>query len=395
MSIDPFLYLRALACLAIIWTHVQPSFDSGTWLVIHGVDFSSLAYPNPFAAVFIFFLLSGYDIGYGFATGRYVMPFPSLLLFYFNRIIRIVPLYYFCIFVSVMYFYRDIPIPHDVLFRLLTFTANDSTRLPVLFPYAIVSTEMQFYILAPLLFVMVNAVVKKVPIVITGIAVLLLGIGIRYGLLSLGLVESAPEWTKNVYTTLYGNIDIFLAGMLISLGVSIYRQTKVIHIKTPVAIGGLASVVLFWYVWSGNLYYTYPFYPMSSYLRNMMLFVLPLSTIVIIGICLFFAGITRRWSPVVHYPPEIVKRLFFPKQTLNSLGILSYGIYLWHWPIMDRLFYRNDIQPGIVFTIYRFGIVFGLTLCLSIFSYAFIEYPFSGLKQWVHSLPDRVQKRTG
>lgn len=54
--------LRGLACLAIIWFHLRPP----TWLSINGINLSFITAPSGTLAVYIFYLLSGYTIGYGF-----------------------------------------------------------------------------------------------------------------------------------------------------------------------------------------------------------------------------------------------------------------------------------------------------------------------------------------
>lgn len=87
---DPVLTVRALACITIIWTHIYPSIPER----IAGNLLTPLFHPNASAAVFIFYFISAYGIGYRFASGKYTYSARSILGYYVNRILRIVPLYF-------------------------------------------------------------------------------------------------------------------------------------------------------------------------------------------------------------------------------------------------------------------------------------------------------------
>jgi peptidoglycan/LPS O-acetylase OafA/YrhL len=59
-QLDPFLALRGLACLVVVFYHVAPPRN---FIGYQNYDFSWILFGHGYAAVLVFFCLSGYLMG--------------------------------------------------------------------------------------------------------------------------------------------------------------------------------------------------------------------------------------------------------------------------------------------------------------------------------------------
>lgn len=354
-TVDPLLTVRGILCIAIIWFHVRPS----TWLVLNGINLSFITAPSGTLAVYIFYLLSGYTIGYGFFSGKYTLSLKSLKSFYINRLLRIAPAYYICIALSIFIFYPNISVTtHDVI-RFVTFTANiDYITLPYQHLLAIISTEMQFYLVAPFLFMILRLILKKTHPAIVGILILGIGALMRYLLTSAGLVSDLTTYMLNIYVTVWGMIDYFLFGMLVSF-VVLKKSAGIQKIKQYIPNGLFFIILIGWVLWInyGNFFaLSWPTYALYH------LFIIPPTLCVLIGWYIL--------SCRIHIP------------ILSHIGRLSYGMYLYHFIFFD-IIYRIpnrsiDTMPAFLS---RFSIVFMLTWLMAFASYHCIERPFLRLRR--------------
>jgi peptidoglycan/LPS O-acetylase OafA/YrhL len=374
---DPLSVVRSLACLVIVWTHI---FVRGPLASVHGIDLSFLFHPCSTAAVFVFFLLSGYGAGYGFATGKYKLTGISVGRYYLNRILRIVPLYYACVLISVLIIYRTVPIQAKYIIQFFTFTATDSISLPFMGPLAIISTEMQFYLVAPLLYFGLKQIIKRIGMPAAAVFILLLGFLIRLYLLKYFIGDNQNTWISLVYTTVWGNLDIFLSGMLLSLTVVHPSQTV---LKLNKIIFQVAFPLLFaiWYIWSSRIAVTMNQDGWFGLIKYQLLFILPSVTSLLTGWYIFSTVTYGQWKPMsIRRPAELLQAIFHPGQYFEVLAILSFGLYIWHWPIEDYLFYRSHLPGNLLQAGIQFLIVFGLAISASVMTYFLIELPFLKLK---------------
>jgi peptidoglycan/LPS O-acetylase OafA/YrhL len=86
-------------------------------------------------------------------------------------------------------------------------------------------------------------------------------------------------------------------------------------------------------------------------------------------------------ASVVHPVPGLVSRIF-ALAPLRALGLISYGLYLWHWPVYvvlqsERLRWNLD-GPALL------GVKIAVSLVLALVSYVVIERPIrrGGLAAW-------------
>ena len=85
---DCFDRFRGFLAMAIVWHH-----NGVVSLKIFNLDISSLfSFPGRIT-VWLFFVLSGYGIYYGYRKEKYELTIKESFRFYFNRAIRILPLF--------------------------------------------------------------------------------------------------------------------------------------------------------------------------------------------------------------------------------------------------------------------------------------------------------------
>ena len=156
---DIFNILRAIAVLCV--------FGSHSCIVIReyhpGIQFPWFFSTPAWAAMWMFFIISGYLLGKGFYSGKYSIGFNGMCNFWINRLIRILPMYLFFIFLFFLFinpgwFIRE---GSNALIHMLTFTYNGRPGIDGTSATWFVSTIMQLYLLSPLFYRFVFSRIKK------------------------------------------------------------------------------------------------------------------------------------------------------------------------------------------------------------------------------------------
>ncbi|BAZ38640.1 O-acetyltransferase OatA [Calothrix sp. NIES-4101] len=153
-DLDALLALRGFACLMVVIHHCERPRNSITY---SGYDFSWVIFSHGAVAVWIFFCLSGYLMGKAFYSGRYTVDVKGIINFWYNRALRIIPLYYFVILILSIFVYTDIlkMTNWGYFVRLLSFTYQPlfhAQSLPFNEALWSLSTEVQFYLLVPFIY---------------------------------------------------------------------------------------------------------------------------------------------------------------------------------------------------------------------------------------------------
>lgn len=170
------------------------------------------------AGVWIFFLLSGYSIGYGFFINRYNLYDASGKLslrkvgdFYARRFLKIAPLYYlYCGFFEIVSGQRYLWENPIVLIRMLTFTYNGAPGINGLGHLWYISSAMQLYLIMPAVYLLI----RNLPIKTTeclSLAAIFIGGGVR-----VCLSVAGADWYTAIYTNALANIDLIFIGMTVA-----------------------------------------------------------------------------------------------------------------------------------------------------------------------------------
>lgn len=390
---EALLILRGLACLMVVIAHCQPPLA-----VLASLPWGWLVAMPGGIAVRVFFTLSGYLMGKGFYLGRYGTNQPKLGRYLHNRAARILPLYWAAVLIPAMLLAPSILIPSPengwVLLRYLTFTYNHTLPEQFNSPLWSLSTEVQFYAIAPLFFGLVRDRLRTVRQVLTAIVLVAIGwLVLRWAIVTVLLQlhgdrsrEFNLDFVRYVYTFLPANLDAFLCGLLLnplllkSLNSPKFSQLKpsnkrfiviekiklkILRIKNLKGLAIVAVIGLFvlcanWKI-SGN---------------GNILSIGP--TLSIAAICLFIVAFEcgdAYYGFRQNQPFSLVTCQKNPWRYWEILGILSYGIYVWHYPIAIWLLPKFGELTDLNAFVQRMIAVLGLAILTAIVSNLTIERP--------------------
>jgi peptidoglycan/LPS O-acetylase OafA/YrhL len=395
--------LRAFAALGVVTLHI-------TYLVGYIIVNE---YKDPWLASFwvfgntgvqLFFVLSGFLLFMPYAKALlFGETWPSTRTFYWRRALRILPCYYFSlallvIFVQPVYLHPD---HWSRLFLFLTFFMDSSkaTFEQIDVPYWSLGVEVQFYLLLPLVALGMRVLVqwaahtprRRFAAAATACAGLVLyGLAIRYVGLQWaqqpqeGLVAIAQFVLFGVRGKFW---EDFAVGMFVSL-CFIYAQhpeygqrlqSKLKKISPLLALGAL-GIITVCSLWNFRASYPVPqlnfLLPIVQYDPWFLDFCVSLGWGLVIATLLF--GYTLFRAP-------------FEWQPVRWLGIISYSVYLWHFPmlsffqrhIFSHLHVSNIVLSHIIY--WSFFALVIIPWCVLV--YWLVEKPFMRMK-------DR-QKRAG
>ncbi len=341
--------LRALAALSIVLTHV--AFASGA----NSPNVLGAFFARMDGGVAVFFVLSGFLLYRPFVVAHlHERPHPSAVPFLWRRFLRIYPAYWLVLTV-VVYVFADKAIPDlktfVLYYSLMNIYFSHYAFGPLLQSWTL-STEIAFYVLVPIWALLVSRwrsdspegrlrheVVGIVVLALTSVAwkALVLGSGVsagRVGQLKLWL----PWW-----------LDLFAVGMLFAVGSVAVRE---LQWPTPLrldrpwapAICWLLAIASFWLVAAGiGLPHTTPSIPLHLLWGQHYLYGLTAGLLVLPAV---FGPQDRDSSWI---------RRFLTTRVMVFLGVISYGIYLWHEPWIDRYLDWANLKT---FTVYNSDVPF-------------------------------------
>lgn len=313
----------------------------------------------------IFFVLSGYLITdilcKTIGTENYLRNF------YARRLLRVFPLYYAAIFLFLVLLPTFFQMPFKIdyftgnqiyfwLFLqnwLLIFNKTDQSFLNHLWSMAV---EEQFYLLWPLVF----AFIRKPKILITLLIVLLLSfVTLRFWLWNSQL-SNLPYFSFYSFT----RIDGICIGCIIGLLQN--TNTKFVEKYTAFIVLFFAAVNFIFYFINKQVGHSIP-YLLVGYSTFSMLF----------GLLLY---------DLLNHKNSLFSK-FFNNRLLKFVGTISYGTYIFHWPVYLILNYYLvrwlNLNAG-DFNSQIFTSVFAtmLSFVIGYLSYRYFEMKFLKLKKY-------------
>lgn len=366
--------LRGIAALAIYGVHFNQVVELDA--VVGYFDLYRLL-GNGEYGVALFFVLSGYLLGLPFWRARLDgVELPNVRRYAFRRVARIVPAYYFCLLVLVLWGgrWQSPDAMLDILLHI-TFLFNyaEFSIFSINAPFWTLAVEMQFYLLLPLIFLTLRRLTPD------HATAAMIAIGVIAYLIHAWLVSSITQiidwptapmliWVRPygavVNHSLPGHVPHFLIGVIAGrFFLSLQSKLGVRTGRWPWAelVFWSTSITLFLLLateFGDKIHIPYgryglPFIPL-------LLAVLILAT------------------PFTHYA-----RKFLESAPLKGLGTLSYGIYIYHLPCLialDRYLRNQDLDAAQYPFLYGIGGM-AITLSIALLSYVVVEHP---ALRWVH-----------
>lgn len=341
--------LRALSVLSVIIFHLNNS-----WL------------PGGFIGVDIFFVISGYLITKTIYTEMKTNQF-TFKNFYQRRINRILPVFFVVIFISTFFAWFILyPDEFEIFLKSvksttyfaenLFFAKNtggyfdlSADNMAILHTWSL-AVEEQFYIILPfvLLFLLKIKFNKNKILLILGVI----------AFLSFCLSQISPYYyylsRQNYYSLFTGRAGELLIGSIVGI-ISTDHNTKsnwIDNLTTSSFYKNIFSLI-------GFIIIIYSI----IFISNDFLFPSFITVIPVVGaaLILFFSDKETLLFKILSYRPFVF------------IGLISYSLYLWHWPIISLYKQYFIIDELTDFNDYLFVIV--LIIILTLLSYFFIETP--------------------
>lgn len=355
--------LRALSILAVIAYHLDFHWASGGFL-----------------GVGVFFTLSGYLI-----TDQLMMEWRNkgkinLRDFWIRRIRRLMPALFFMLAIiylwlilfepsrieslqsdfmsAVLYINNWWKISHNV-----SYFESFGPQSPIGHLWSL-AIEEQFYLLWPVIIIIGLRFApkrRKLALFIT--------VGAVASILAMGLIYEPGADPSRVYYGTDTRAFALLIGAIFAIGYPSYNLPKQISAKSRLALdimGGLGLLVILIMIWKTNEYQT------SLYVGGLAV----------------FSVISAIVTVILAHPASKVAR-FIGCKPLRWIGVRSYSLYLWHYPVI--ILTSPTVNTG-EFNGSRVVLQLVLSFLLAEFSFKFVEEPIrrGALTQLKRNMPISV-----
>ena len=355
---DELESLRGWAILLVVCFHAH-GIIFGDKAVVHSIPMSYIS--SGATGVTLFFVLSAFLLSMPYIRAGSVKR-STLGRFYLSRTLRIIPLYYLAIFVAIIMTGNFQAGLNAMAFQYIGFD---------MFPFSVIwwtlSTEIQFYILLPLIMWLLLTPSARI------IGALILFIWLYY-YYSLVLANHASLQDSKLLTlSIFGRLPAFAAGIGCAyIYLAIEKKLLPTQMNRPAwRIGG--TILMFF-----NLVILGLVLQKSSAIGGFKSELIWHQKHIYESLC---------WSMIllVILCCKPYGKQLFVNPVMSVLGKLSYSIYLVHLPVQFYLFYSFVDKLGKIQTMTpQLWLLFFLSLAIivivSLLTYNVIEKPFLKLK---------------
>ena len=374
--------MRGLAALSVVVYHVTFSFNYPATAL--GQFVSERNAGPPVTAVVVFFLISGFVLYRPFCAARFRgEPMPDLVAYAVRRAARIVPAYWVALAIvtallGLGYVVRPLGIVR--YFGFLQLYGPWSVVNAGISPAWTLCVEVSFYALLPVLAWSVRrwATASRGPLAgELALCAAMVIASLAWQGVVFAVVPATSTWRLSWLLMLPGSLDLFAFGMLLA----------VLSVSAEAGDGLTAGVQRAlgrapWAWWLAGLAVLYAVGQMAGLTRHgLAAWWIPTHLLKALGsalllVPLIFGDRREGWL-----------RRILGSRPLRYLGAVSYGVYLWHFPLLD------DLSPGLE----RHGeLVTGLvlaavTIAVASLSLFLVERPAQRLaRRWLSERSERV-----
>ncbi len=309
--------LRIVACVSVFVCHFaqRMNFQNFSQMLF---DFSQLTKYG----VELFFVISGYLVCFSLAEGK------SVIRFYKKRIIRILPLYYFCIlyyYITETFIFHDIPKdPYNLGWLRYIFCLNGIA--PTDWNYFWSNLGITWTIPVFLLFYLLAPIIVRIAKSVWISALILIGfIGLKFL-----INKTMPE-----YFTAFNYLPCFIFGVVV-------YKAKEENVRFLTAVGLLAFVIVFkWIDFGGAL---------SGFLNDFV--------------------VSAIFAVMILFSEQFILHNRYCVKTFDVLDEYSYTLYLVHGIVFCGIIDKFEINIFL-----RIVIAVFLTAVLTFSIHKFIEKP--------------------
>ena len=337
--------LRAIASLVVVWSHIE--------FIKIGNNFPKIdfwIFPNAHFAVTLFFFFICFLITFLLIKEKDKYNTISFKKFYIRRILRIWPLYYLIIFLSLILFNTDIP--NRILFFCLTIFPNIPPALKSGWPNSpqiwSIGVEEQFYLFWPFVVYLIPKRFFVRSVVCFIIFYTIFPYLFNYINLQTINNEKLHSFTQKFFY--YTKFNCMAYGGL--LGYALAEKKSILKYFHNTIFSVLIICIAFG-IWFANI----PFLMLTEEVYALFFGLMILAVVV-------------------------NKNIKIDNSITNFLGKISYGIYMYHWIIILLVIKILDQYKGSnYYNLFLYFSVFRITIFISWVSFNTYEKYFLNLKK--------------
>lgn len=359
---DPIQKLRGFLALAIIWHHL-----GGMPLKVFGNDMAFMFWMPGRVIVWLFYVISGYSIYCGYRNQKYKFGLKDSLRFYFNRAIRILPLFYLSViltWISLLYASpQDVPTWQSIIRTTLFLDLNFNQGIFTFTPAWFIGVIVHFYLLAPILVMGYIKMRGRMGLIATFFSLIILSVLCH----RLGKVLAGSVDIRNFL----GNLSLFLFGFF---AYDLYNDNYSLKEKAKKILLSMITWIflLCLFEWLCFIYHRRSVDFWSSSFFEGLVGLLGAALIVVL---LFHKTTDIRNKNLMVNGFDVI---------MNKAGEFSYGLYLWHGLVMILI-----LKTGMIFkfppyakastflSVYLLIVV--ISFCVSFIFHYIIEKPYRSL----------------
>jgi peptidoglycan/LPS O-acetylase OafA/YrhL len=296
--------------------------------------------------VHLFFVLSGYLLFQPYGRAAEGASAPSLGRYFIRRLRRILPAYYACLALLVLLGWARWQVAVDdkhvdVLLHLaLVHNWSSATLESINPPFWTLAVEAQFYLLLPLLGAAYLRAARRFGLTVPRLALAVLAPASTIANAALQRSFSDSGWwnVRSSAALVLAYFPPFAVGMWIATQ-RLRPRRRAVRVGTATLAAGIVLVHAVPLA-SGRALGAGDLFPFNLVMGGAY------------GLAL--------WSALTGRPDES-----FPVFTpLRALGLVSYSVYLWHYPVLTELLHASDTAGRVAIALAGFGLILASFLVL-------------------------------